>query len=383
MKKLAIITSHPIQYNAPLFRLLSERKNIQLKVFYTWGQTKNGSVYDPDFKKEFTWDIPLLNGYDMEFVENVSTKPGADRYNGIQNKDLIERINNYNPDSLLVYGWSFKSHLQLLRYFHGKKRILFRGDSTLLDEQQPIKKFIRRVVLKWVYRHIDGAFYTGTANRNYFLKHGLKEEQLYYAPNTVDNRRFSENSRYYEEAAKQWRSQLGIQEHELVFLFAGKFESKKNPHQLIDSFKQIRNSSVRLIMTGSGVLEQQLKDQAAEDERILFLQFQNQQKMPVVYRLGDVFVLPSKGPGETWGLSVNEAMACGKPILVSDKCGCHEDLVKGNGVVFTTDDAGSLTHALSYFINHKSELNNMGMLSLQLIQQFSIEKVADAFETNA
>ena len=58
--------------------------------------------------------------------------------------------------------------------------------------------------------------------------------------------------------------------------------------------------------------------------------------MPIVYRLGDVFVLPSKGPIETWGLSVNEAMACSRAIIVSDRCGCGVDLVKEgiNGYIF-------------------------------------------------
>ena len=134
MKKLAIITTHPIQYNAPLFRLLTERSKISIKVFYTWGQTKEGLVYDPDFKKEFKWDIPLLDGYEHEFVENISSNPGAGNFKGIINKDLIERIEQYNPDAILVYGWSFKSHLQVLRWFKGKKKIIFRGDSTLLDE---------------------------------------------------------------------------------------------------------------------------------------------------------------------------------------------------------------------------------------------------------
>ena len=117
MKKLAINTSHPIQYNAPLFRLLHERRKIEIKVFYTWGQTESGFVYDPDFKKEFKWDIPLLDGYEKEFVENISKEPGAGHYKGIKNSDLIQRIDAYGPDGLMVLGWSFQSHLQVLRHY--------------------------------------------------------------------------------------------------------------------------------------------------------------------------------------------------------------------------------------------------------------------------
>jgi glycosyltransferase involved in cell wall biosynthesis len=73
--------------------------------------------------------------------------------------------------------------------------------------------------------------------------------------------------------------------------------------------------------------------------RVLFVPFQNQSAMPVVYRLGDALVLPS-GYGETWGLAVNEAQACGRPSLVSDCVGCARDIIREreNGMIFRTDD---------------------------------------------
>ena len=380
MKKLAIITSHPIQYNAPLFRLLTERNKIELRVFYTWGQTESGIVYDPDFKKEFKWDIPLLDGYEKEFVENSSPNPGAGHYKGIMNKDLIERIDRYNPDALLVYGWSFQSHLQVLKHYKGKKNIIFRGDSTLLDEAPgfSIKKTARRFFLKWVYRHVDYALFTGEANKQYYLKHGLTQQQLLYAPHAIENERFFDTNGAYEQKAKQWRSELSIPEQAIVFLFAGKMEAKKDPFILIDSFKALKNEEARLIMVGNGVLESELKQKAANDHRISFLDFQNQQQMPVVYRLGDVFVLPSKGPGETWGLSVNEAMASGRPVIVSDRCGCAIDLVKENGKIFTAGNKEELLMTLQFFCTAK--LSAMGTSSTSIIQSFSINHIATAIE---
>lgn len=382
MKKLAIITSHPIQYNAPLFKLLTERSKIGVRVFYTWGQTESGIVYDPDFKKEFKWDIPLLDGYDKEFVENVSPNPGAGHYKGIMNKDLIERIDRYNPDELLVYGWSFKSHLQLLKHYKGKKNIIFRGDSTLLDEAPgfSIKKTARRFFLKWVYRHVDYALFTGEANKQYYLKHGLTQQQLLYAPHAIENERFFDTNGTYEQKAKQWRSELGIPEQAIVFLFAGKMEAKKDPFILIDSFKALKNEEARLIMVGNGVLEKEIKQKAANDHRIHFLDFQNQQQMPVVYRLGDVFVLPSKGPGETWGLSVNEAMASDRPVIISDRCGCAIDLVKENGKIFKAGEQKELVKALRFFTEHKNLIENMGSVSKSMILNFSFDKMADGLE---
>ena len=383
MKKLAIITSHPIQYNAPLFRLLTERNKIAIKVFYTWGQTKDGFVYDPDFKKAFKWDIPLLDGYEKEFVENVSPNPSAGHFKGIMNKDLIERIKLYQPDALLVFGWSFKSHLQVLRYFKGKVNILFRGDSTLLDETPgfSFKKAARRIFLKWVYHHIDAALYTGIDNRDYFLAHGLRANQLYAAPHAIENERFYDDEGKIEQQAIRWKKELGIPATSIVFLFAGKLEPKKNPQIVIDALKEITDSSIRLIIVGNGKLEQALKSKASNDQRILFLDFQNQQQMPVVYRLGHVFILPSSGPGETWGLSINEAMACGRPVIVSNKCGAAKDLVQENGFIFRAGDKNELVKAMYYFLNDQDLLKQYTANSLKRIQQFGLTTIAAQIET--
>lgn len=382
MKKLAIITTHPIQYNAPLFRLLTERNKISIKVFYTWGQTKEGLVYDPDFKREIKWDIPLLGGYEHEFVENISSHPGAGHFNGVVNKDLIERIEQYNPDALLVYGWSFKSHLKTLRWFKGKKKIIFRGDSTLLDEASgfSFKKVARTIFLNWVYRFVDVALYTGEDNKAYFIKHGLKQEQLFSAGHAIENERFDDINGQYEQKATTWKKELGIQEHCIVFLFAGKLEPKKDPLLLIQSFRSIDDPDLRLLIVGNGILEEELKKAASTDKRILFLDFQNQQQMPVVYRLGDVFVLPSKGPGETWGLSVNEAMASSRSVIVSDRCGSAKELVKKNGVIFTSQNSAALTLAMKEIASSKEQLKRMGALSKIQIEKFSFLLIAETLE---
>ncbi|HEX4957155.1 MAG TPA: glycosyltransferase family 4 protein, partial [Lacibacter sp.] len=383
MKKLAIITSHPIQYNAPLFRLLTERKKVAVKVFYTWGQTKEGLVYDPDFKKAFRWDLPLTEGYESVFIENIARNPGAGHFNGIQNKDLIPAVLHYQPDALLVYGWSFQSHLQLLRYFKGKVKILFRGDSTLLDEPPgfSFRKLARRLFLKQVYKGIDYCLYTGKDNQAYFLKHGIKEHSLKYAPHAVDNDRFFDHEGAYAKAAAAWRAQLQIPADAIVFLFAGKLEPKKDPLLLIECFQQLKADNIRLIITGNGVLEEKAKQMAGDDVRILFLDFQNQQQMPVLYRLGDIFVLPSKGPGETWGLSVNEAMACSRPVLVSHQCGCAKDLVQDNGSIFEAGNIHSLKAAMNAFLLSKNEMITMAQKSRSLIEHFSYDAVAEAIES--
>ena len=105
--KLLIISSHPIQYNAPLFKLIAERNHINLKVFYTWSQSQKGELHDPGFAITRAWDIPLLEGYEYEFIDNTSKDPGSNHFWGIINPDIIDKIKKYNPDAIMVYGWSF------------------------------------------------------------------------------------------------------------------------------------------------------------------------------------------------------------------------------------------------------------------------------------
>ena len=382
MKKLAIVTSHPIQYNAPLFRLLTERKKIAVKVFYSWGQAAEGPVYDPDFKRTFQWDIPLLTGYDYVLIPNLSNKPGAAHFFGIRNKELLPTLEKWEPDSILVYGWSFESHLQVLRHFHGKCQILFRGDSTLLDEPSgfSIRKALRRLFLRWVYQFIDVALYAGACNKAYYLKHHVPVSKLVYAPHAVNNVHFAGAEKQYAAAAAHWRKELGIPAESLVFLFAGKLEPKKDPLLLLQAFRMLADPAIHLVIAGNGVLEEAVRFAATEDQRIHVLGFQNQQQMPVLYRLSDVFVLPSKGPGETWGLSVNEAMACGRAVIVSDKCGCSPDLVRNNGYVFAAGHVDELHECLKRFAAVPAKAKEMGGVSLGQIEAFTHLQQAEAIE---
>ncbi len=382
MLKLAIVSTHPIQYYAPLFKLLAQRGKIKIKVFYTWSQSEKGAKYDPGFGKNIEWDIPLLNGYDYTFIKNSSRQPGTHHYKGIINPTLNLEVETWQPDALLVFGWSFKSHLNCMRYFHKKIPVLFRGDSTLLAEKWGPKLLIRTIFLRWVYKFIDYALYVGINNKKYYLRHDVKKSQLIFAPHAVDNERFYDNKNIYSDKALLWRTELGIKNNDLVFLFAGKLDYKKDPGLLIRAFRKIQNNEVHLIVLGNGPLEEKLKYKYSGTPNLHFIDFQNQSQMPVVYRLGDVLVLPSKGPVETWGLAVNEAMACSRAIIVSDRCGCGIDLVKTNinGFIFRRNNLKELLKKMHLLIANKNRLREMGNNSKEIIKDWSFEKICQPIE---
>ncbi|MDP4285506.1 MAG: glycosyltransferase family 4 protein [Bacteroidota bacterium] len=381
MKRLSIIMTHPIQYNAPWIRLLAEREKIEIKVFYTWSQVENGSKFDPGFKKNIEWDIPLLSGYNYEFIKNTAKHPGTRKHSGIINPGLISAIENWKPDAILVNGWNFKSHLQCINYFHKRIPVFFRGDSTLLDEQNGIRSMVRKVALKSVYKKVDYALYVGLENKKYFLKYGVKEDHLVWTPHAIDNERFAPG-RDKIKLANEIKHNLNINGDQFVFLYAGKFEIKKDVLLLLDVFSQLNNTNVHLVMVGNGEMESELKKRGGDNSNIHFLDFQNQKRMPLIYQLADVFVLPSKGPGETWGLCVNEAMASGKPVLVSNKCGCATDLIEEgkNGYIFESGKSGDLLQKMELLLKEEKYLARMGEVSLQKIQNWSFEKIATSIE---
>ena len=356
MKRLAIITTHPIQYNAPVFKLLAERKRIQIKVFYTWESSKDG-FFDKKFNQQIKWDIPLLDGYDYQFVKNNSSNQGTHHRKGIINPTLIKEVKAWGANAVLIFGWNFHSHFRAMRYFKGKILVLFRGDSTLLDETSGFKTMIRRFILKFVYRYIDCALYVGTNNKNYFLKHGIKEKQLFSAPHSIENKRFFDLDGILKEKSEKWKNELNIDSSELVFLYAGKFENKKDPLILVKAANLLKDKNIKFVFAGNGGLKEEMEKKSKNLSNVLFLPFQNQQQMPLLYRLADVFVLPSKGPNETWGLAVNEAMACEKAILVSNKVGCAIDLVVNgkNGYIFETGNFNDFMKKLLKFNKNNSK----------------------------
>jgi glycosyltransferase involved in cell wall biosynthesis len=259
--------------------------------------------------------------------------------------------------------------------------MFFRGDSTLLDERPGLRRYLRRAWLSWVYRHVDVALYAGTHNQAYFLAHGLRKEQLAWMPHAVDNDRFADAGGRYQIAAREWRDRLGIPACAPTVLFAGKLENKKAPDVLLDAFLSL-NVEGHLLFVGSGPLEGSLRLKAGENRRVHFLGFQNQSCMPVVYRLGDVFVLPSRGPGETWALAVNEAMACGRAVVVSEQVGCAPDLVRENetGHIVPRDSVAALGTVLRRLMTEPARCALMGTKAAKWIDAWSILRQADCIE---
>jgi glycosyltransferase involved in cell wall biosynthesis len=374
--KLAVIVSHPIQYYAPLYRRLTERNDLSLKVFFTW-HAGQAAIEDPGFKVPISWDVPVTEGYEFELVPNVSQNQGTHRFWGLNNPTLVERVIGWQPDAVHITGWAWFSHLVAMRAFH-KQRIpvLFRGDSHLLDEARTSPRWwMKRSVLRRIFSWPAAFLVVGKANRAYYQAFGIGPDRLRACPHSIDVRRFAEPADVLERDAAQWRQQLGIAPDQCVLLFAGKFENRKRPIELMRAVQASLDRRFVLVLVGSGELDAKVKAVASiYPDRFRVLPFQNQSRMPVVYRLGDLFVLPSAF-GETWGLAVNEALACGRPVLVSDRVGCAADVINDAvGKVFSWGDVSSLPKALREMTRDRCGLREMGRAATGWASSFDIAR---------
>jgi glycosyltransferase involved in cell wall biosynthesis len=373
-RRIAFVVSHPIQYLAPLYQKLAGRDDVEIKVFFTWHAGQH-AVDDRGFGRPVAWDIPLTDGYDFELVPNAASDPGTHKFLGLHNPMLLERVMSWQPDVVHINGWAWLSHLQLL---HGLKRrgvpTLFFGDSHLLDGNATGPRWwIKSAALRRIYSWPTACLFAGSANRAYFEIFGVPPQRLYPCPHAIDVSRFAEPAAQREEEAARWRSELGIAADRKVLLYAGKFEPKKRPTDLMRAFAQLPDRSLMLVMAGSGALEGEIDAIAAADPaRFQILPFQNQSRMPIVYRLGDIFVLPSAF-GESWGVAVNEALACGRPVIVSDRVGCAADTVDAScGQIFRSNDWTEFGRTVTAMFSDRKKLADMRRAAGERARAFDV-----------
>jgi glycosyltransferase involved in cell wall biosynthesis len=387
MKRLAIVTTHPVQYYAPWFRFLATRRDLEIRVFYLWdfGVTLQT---DQGFGQAIQWDVPLLDGYSYEFVPNRSKQPGTHHFSGINNPELSDRLDRFNPDAALLIGYNYASFLRLLlspmRWWRGRRAcpLLLRGDSHRLLPRRGPREWLRRRLISFLFRRFRAFLYVGAANRAYYLHHGVAEKELFFSPHAIDNERFCASGPQAVLDAHAWKRELGIPEQDRVVLFAGKFEIKKRPQDLIDAFQRASIPGASLLLVGAGNLESALRQQAGGARNIFFAPFQNQSLMPRTYAAADLVVLPSLGNGETWGLCINEAMCLAKPVIVSDHVGCARDLVipGRNGLIFEAGNVEGLAQCLRQTLADADQLERWGKRSQELVREYSYLRATEGLE---
>lgn len=385
MNKIAVFTSHPIQYQAPLFRKMAESGDVAVTVYFYLDDRKQR--FDKEFGKEFQWDIPVLAGYKNIFLKNYSPKPSSNFWGQI-NPGVMSKIRKNGYDAVLVFGWnSFSNWLVFLTAFLAGIPVILRGENPLNQEnlKSNWKIKIKKLVLGWLFRHVRAFLSIGKENAAFYKFYGVPDKKLFFAPYAVDNDRFTTASRKLTGSCESIRLRLGMPKDAVVILFAGKLIGKKRPQDLIKAFgllnsKSINNNSY-LLFVGDGelrpALEAYVHDQKIQN--VKFTGFKNQSEIPEFYSISDILVLPS-GAGETWGLVVNESMCFGIVPVVSDVVGCGPDLVRSheNGFIFKFGDIEALSKILSELVLNKEKRQKFSERSAAIISAYTYDRDLEA-----
>src|SRR5256885_5684955 len=347
---LAILTTHPIQYQVPLWQALAREASVPFEVWYLSDHGIKPS-YDVQFGKSFSWDLNTLSGYPFRFIE---TNPDSDvaRFNRLKLMEpLDELLRKKNVSALLLQGWQVRAYWQAVWQAHAARvPVWLRGESNDLLPVPALKRQAKRVLLGQLFRRIAHFLYIGQANRRLYERFGIEQERLHPALYCVDNERFANQADALRSERLGLRRAWGIPDDAFCVLFAGKFIAKKHPQDIIAAARDARFQKLKrplhLLFVGSGELGDELRgscdvvfDAEASERnegelsskdngtpRASFTGFLNQTEISKAYVAADCLVLPSDHM-ETWGLVVNEAMASGLQCLTSDACGCGEDLV--------------------------------------------------------
>ena len=347
--RLAILLSHPTQYYSPWFRWLRAHTDLEFRVFYLW-QFGVTVQRDHQFGASFQWDVDLLSGYDHEFVPNVARDPGTHHFGGLRNPTLTARLAAWRPTALVCFGYKWASVLRAIVWARlNRVPLIFRGDSHFLGRGRP--PLPTRLALRLLYAQFAAFLPVGAANADYFRALGVPQKKLFFAPHSINDELFDPTVAAHRNGAAALRAQLGLPTTTRIVLFAGKLVPAKQPRELLDAFLALHPPNTALVFVGEGPEKSALIERAhgRPDVAVYFLPFANQSAMPAHLLLADLFVLPSRGLYETWGLAINEAMHLGVPVLVSDLVGCQRDLVSEGetGWVFSATDPTALQLALS------------------------------------
>jgi glycosyltransferase involved in cell wall biosynthesis len=375
--RIAFLTTHPIQYHAPVFRALAERPQVNLEVLYCHDATASEQAA-AGFGVEFTWDVDLLNGYSHRFLKNVANRPTVGRFNGLDTPEVSSLISRGSFDAVVVNGWHFRSAWQaMLACWRSRTPVLMRSDSHLKSGRSMFKKALKRPLYQTFIPKLDGCLPTGKWSRDYFLHYGAKAERVFVVPHAIDTEYFSSRAGVLHSQREELRARWNITPRDFTFLFAGKFVEKKRPMDFVQAICRAaaREASVKGLMVGDGPLRSECEAAARSvNGPITFAGFLNQSEMAQAYVAADALILPSDGD-ETWGLVVNEAMSCGLPCIVSDHVGCGPDLIVPGltGDIFPLYDVNKLTELIVDYASRRTDVEQMRTNVRETTRHFSVE----------
>jgi glycosyltransferase involved in cell wall biosynthesis len=363
-RRLALITEIISPYRIPLFNALAKQENVDLHVIFL-------AETDPDLRKWKVYKDEIRFSYQVL----PSWRKRVGRYNWLLNRGVGAALSAVAPDVVMCGGYNYVASWQALVWSRMKQvPFLLWSESNVQDVRRanPMVEFIKDEFLSRCNRFVV----PGRSAGKYLRAHNIPQERIFVAPNAVDNELFAAAALEARRHAEMRRTELALPER--YFLFVGRLVREKGVFELISAYAKLDQSireRVGLVLAGDGAERSRLEAIATTISCgvVKFVGFAQREQLSSYYALAEVLVLPTHS--DPWGLVVNEAMACGLPVIVSRVAGCADDLVTENwsGLLTPPRDESSLLAAMTKIASQPELRRIMSGNSSRDISRYSPE----------
>lgn len=384
--RITIVASHVIQYQDPFFRLLADDPEIDLTVLYCspYGATP---YRDADMATTLQWDVEMLRGYRHRFLFNFADDPNGGFLRHV-NPGIVPALLRERPHAVIfMTGWGSLTAVIGMGVCRAARIPFFvYGDSSFPPPENTLRRRLRASWMRALFGLTTGFMVSGVLNAEYYRHYGADPKRFFLLPWAIDNDRFAEASRFEPGEREARRAARGVHDDAMLIVFSAKLVERKDPLTLLRAYARMRHRSrAAVLFVGDGPMREELERFARQEklDRVVFAGFVNQRELPKEYGMSDVFVLPSTF--EPRGAVINEAMACGLPVIVTDRCGSIGDIVLDgdNAIVYPAGDADALAAALDRLAADPALRQRMAERSREIIRGWSFARGVEGVKAAA
>jgi glycosyltransferase involved in cell wall biosynthesis len=366
-RRLVVLSEIIAPYRIPVFNALAQENGIDLHVIFL-------AETDPKLRQWLVYKDEIL--FSHEVLPSWRGRLGE--RNLLLNWGLSAALRRASPEAILCGGYNYPAFWEA-GWWARRHRVPFMVwvESTA-REQRSWRSSVE--ALKRTFLRSCNAFVVpGKSSAEYLQKYNVQQRAVFSAPNAVDTAFFARSAAAIRADASAFRRQLGLPPR--YFLFAGRLVPEKGIFDLLAAYGRLvpeLRANVGLVLVGDGPARARLSQSAARISpgQVQLAGFAQREALAAYYALADALIFPTRS--DPWGLVVNEAMACGLPIVTTSAVGCAADLLAGgwNGYVVSPGDDAGLAAAMDCLARNPGLRAQMGTSSRLKIRQYSPQMCA-------
>jgi glycosyltransferase involved in cell wall biosynthesis len=369
-RRLALLTEIIAPYRIPVFNALAARDDIDLQVIFL-SENDPGLRQWPVYKKEIRFSYEVLPAW----------RRRVGNYKLLVNLGVGAALSRARPHAILCGGYNYLASWQAAWWAKSHKLpMLLWSESTIHDHRRG-RRGVEFMKTRFT-RLCEGFLAAGKSSRDYLISMGAARERVFIAPDAVDVEFYATLAHQARQHQPEVRARQALPSR--YFLYAGRLVPEKGVFDLLAAYAKLEESErsqIGLVFAGDGVSRFQLEQRATPIQPgcVRFCGFVHREDLAELYALAEALVFPTHS--DPWGLVVNEAMACGLPIIATEVAGCVPDLVENaaNGFVVPAGNAEELARAMRILLSNPAAARKMGVNSALRIQAFTPEACAEGF----